>query len=146
MNMNRNLHWIAILSVALSCTDKGVQQTLTYRIENTTDRQVSLLFYNFDAEGNRILSYSEEIDGPGAVIERDLDVGISAPENPTLAFRALLVDVIFDNKRIEEHYNLEPSGRSIVDQGAYVNQNDALTYSINLENFENAVPCNGPCN
>ncbi len=56
--------------------------------------------------------------------------------------------LIFDNVRIETHYlyTLEPVGHSLFVNDSYQNQGNTGTYTITSINFNNAEPCNGPCN
>ena len=128
------------------CTLEGEDEKLIYRIENTTDHQVSLFFYNIDQEGQRNFAFKKEIDGKGLILEKKITALPGEAAIPDL-YGANLVVVVFDNSRVEEHINGAPRENSILDYPfTYTVNGNTLTYEITQQNFENAIPCDGPCN
>ena len=129
------------------CTLEGEDKEIFYRIENTTDYQVSLFFYNVGTDGQKFYAYQAEIEGKGIIVEKKVISG-SHGDMPSNAFEANLVIVVFDNLRLQEHISGAPRENSILDYPfTYTaNGNNTYTYEITEENFENAIPCDGPCN
>ena len=128
------------------CRVEAEDEKLIYRIENTTNHQVSLFFYNIDQEGQRNFAFKKEIDGKGLILEKKITARPGAAAIPDL-YGANLVVVVFDNSRVEEHINGAPRENSILDYPfTYTVNGNTLTYEITQQNFENAIPCDGPCN
>ncbi|MFN3138400.1 MAG: hypothetical protein ACE37L_11985 [Allomuricauda sp.] len=63
-------------------------------------------------------------------------------------FRADSIVMIFDNERLETHYLFtnEPAGNSLFDFDSYQRDGETYTYTIDAKNYNNATPCDGPCN
>jgi hypothetical protein len=56
--------------------------------------------------------------------------------------------LIFDNERIETHYLhiVVPVGHSLFNNDSYIHDGSTSTYTIDAKNYDNATPCDGPCN
>ena len=126
--------------------------TRNWRIYNDTDRHVLLKFYTTDilVDGQRKFLSTAEIDGPGLVIERRLKAGeggnVPLRAFGTNGFTPNQMDVIFDGERMESHSFRQPLGNSIGNPHVYNDDDPGQpTYHITEENYDNAVPCDGPC-
>ncbi|MEP3383137.1 MAG: hypothetical protein ABJN84_01115, partial [Flavobacteriaceae bacterium] len=126
--------------------------TKNYKIINGTVEQVTLLFY--DTQGDKTeLVLSESLNGEGLIVERTLETYMRDQNNPTIAFKADSVSVIFNNERVESHHESFPKNpssfpnRSMTSSGAYeIKDFRYFTYTITQENYDNAIPCDGSCN
>ena len=135
---------IAILLCYIGCTVEADDKVISYRIENTTNHRVELIFYKVSEDGQRTEVAQGNSDGPGTVFESTV---LSSPGDlPPLpqTQNSDIAEFIFDNERIEVHSQTEPD-RTIYSL-SYENQSDNQVYIINEANFENATSCDGPCN
>jgi len=136
-----------ILSVITlnSCTDQGDYEG-RYIIENATEREVSIKFYERQQEEEPILVFIKTINGSGVLYDevKDLD-GVTDREVPIDIFGADSIAVIFDNQKIQAHYSSIPFQNSLSDFGDYISNGDTKRYIITEENYDDAVECNGDC-
>ncbi|RDY59608.1 hypothetical protein [Flagellimonas nanhaiensis] len=129
--------------VLASCTDSSTT-TRNYKIVNGTTDAVELHFYEFPLEGQNKFVFTTELDGPGLVIERTLKTYALDFNTPIEAFKADSIALIFNNERVEGHTFSSPMDNSMLDD--YERNGGQFTYTITEENFNNATPCDEPCN
>ncbi len=118
---------------------------VTFRIANETDHRVSLLFYNVGASGQRTLASRKESDGKGVLWEKKYTVGLQdfVPDN---IFDVDLIVIIFNGERAEEHTVYDPEHSMFKRSLNFSGGGNNLVYNITTEkNFDNAIPCDGPC-
>jgi len=133
-----------ILSIN-SCTDQGDYKN-RYIIENATERTVTIKFYERQRLSEPKLVLTKEIDGPGIMYDEIKNlVDVSDRESPEVIFAADSLAVIFDNKKIQAHYESLPFGNSLAFFSDYIQEGDTKRYIITEENYQNALECNGEC-
>lgn len=133
-----------------NCRVEAEDDEIQYSIENSLSERVDVKLYLIDEEGNKILSNEFGIDGEGKLAMGTVISDNGFNPGPTDAFKFNFAELIFNNTHLEEHFlepdaSFVPSGRSILDSGAYLNKNGIATYTINQTNFDNAILCDGPC-
>lgn len=142
----KRILYVLLFFVSISCVDSS-SSTVNYIIINETERTLELRFYDLNQLGESNLSFVETIDGPGLIFEKKLVTNDLLDTNlPSDVFKADSVAIIFDSTRIESHTFNVPFGNSIMKLSDYSRDGVNYTYTITQENYDNAVPCNGPCN
>ena len=90
---------------------------------------------------------SQSSEGEGLVVERSAD--FFAGEKTTGPRNAYMladsIAVIFNNERVEGHNTSVPDRSLLLNYESEKGQN-VFVYTITQENFDNAIPCDGPCN
>jgi len=135
--------------IIFSCNNESEFPT-KYIIENTTERNIEIKFYdrsNEDSSGNSTLVDSRSISGKGIIYDESRTVqGPSDSDSPLEIFKADSLAIFFDNEKVESHYDGIPSGNSLTFIGDYIGiGNTTYTYKITEKNYENAIPCDGDC-
>lgn len=132
---------ITVLLV-MSCWPREMQETGIIVINNGLDNQVQMHFFtNGLPSGQKMVSKK----GKGEIY-RDEDT-----DRIVLTHQILQADsivLIFDNERLEVHflYTVEPNGHSLFNSDSYIHDGSTSTYTIDAKNYDNATPCDGPCN
>lgn len=134
---------ITLFLNTMSCTDSSTT-TRVYRIINGTTRAVELRFYEIPLKGQTNFVFATELDGSGLVIERKLKTYALETNSPIEAFEADSIALIFNKERVEGHTFSSPPGNSMLTN--YERNGNQFTYTITEENYNNATPCDGPCN
>lgn len=139
-----------IICSLYNCRVEADDEEIQYNIENSLTERVDIKLYVIDDEGNKMLSNEFTIDGEGILAMGKVSTDNGFNPGVTAAFKFNFAELIFNNTRLEEHFldpvaSFVPAGRSMVDSGAYLNNNGVATYTINQTNFDNAIPCDGPC-
>jgi hypothetical protein len=107
---------------------------------------VELRFYKASiATQERNFVFKVDIEGEGLILERTLKTYPPDTNGPTDVYEADSVAVIFNMERIEGHVFIEPISGSIMNLGDYERNGGQFTYTITEENYNNATPCDGPC-
>lgn len=131
------------LLVLCGCTDSSTT-TRKYNIVNETTHTVELRFYEFPFQGEVKFVLAAELDGEGLVIERKLKTYAQDTNSPIEAFKADSIALVFNSERVEGHTFNNPINDSMLDD--YERNGGQFTYTITEENYNNATPCDGPCN
>ncbi len=136
--------FIIVIFINLSgCTTEGNHEEITYQIENTTGRTVKLLFYKTTEENDsRVLVDTKEVKGNGILWKKTFSLGPG--DIPIDMFNSNLLVVVFDDNVFEEHTSGNPEN-SIMEYIITFSSSNNYTYKITEENFNNAIPCDGPC-
>ena len=128
--------------LVISCWPREMEETVNLIINNGLENRIDMKFFR-----NGLPSERKPISkmGPGEIFrEGDTQTGVLIYE----IFQADSIELIFDNELIETHklfYN-EPVGNSLFDFSSYQREGDTYTYTIDEKNYNNATPCDGPCN
>jgi hypothetical protein len=138
--------WVVpILIILNACTDSKPSKG-RYIIENSTERKVKIKFYERQQLGDQILILTKEIEGPGILYDKvKVLEGVTDREGPRDIFGADSLAVIFDNEKIQPHYEGLPFENSLVFFSDYIQEGDTKRYIITEENYQNAAPCDGDC-
>lgn len=133
-----------------SCNNESEFPT-KYIIENTTERTIEIKFYdrsNRDASGDPTLVNSQNIIGKGILYNESRTVqGPADSDSPLEIFNADSLAILFDDEKVESHYDGLPSGNSLTFIGDYIGEGNTIyTYKITAKNYENARVCDGDCN
>jgi hypothetical protein len=142
ITFNKIIIAFGIIILINSCGVKDYEETGIIVINNGLDNQVQLRFFtNGLPSGQNIVSKT----GKGEVFRGEDTARI------VLTHQILQADsivVAFDNERIETHflYTSEPKGHSLFTSDSYVHNGNISTYTIDTKNYNNATPCDGPCN
>ncbi|MBO6531813.1 MAG: hypothetical protein JJ885_02090 [Muricauda sp.] len=125
-----------------SCWPREMEETINLVINSDLDSRVDIKFFR-----NGLSSERKAISktGPGEVFrDGDTDMGVQIHG----IFQADSIELIFDNERLETHYLFtnEPAGNSLFDFDSYKRDGETYTYTIDTKNYNNATPCDGPCN
>lgn len=138
--------WLVPFLVMINaCTDSKPSKG-RYIIENGTDRNVEIRFYESQGIGNPTLVFTEEIDGPGIIYDETVTLeGVTDREGPKDIFGADSLAIIFDGIRVQAHYEGLPFGNSLVFFSDYIQNGDTNRYIITEENYQSAVECDGNC-
>jgi hypothetical protein len=148
MRIIKKILFTVLMMLLFGCPDIQTFST-RYMIVNETDHQVQLRFYKaIITTEERSFEFKVEIEGEGLILERILDTDALTGNGPTVAYESDSVAVIFNNERIEGHILTVPVSGSIMNISGYQSNeagNDYL-YTITNTNYNNATPCDGPCN
>lgn len=132
--------YLALFLLCCSC-HKEIQQTVNVQIRNDLDNSVRIEFYR---NGFVSGSGSEQVNGKGILYE-----GSDTDRLVTLAtvFVADSIALIFDNQRFEHHLALDnvPLNGNLFSGASYIDNEDVLIYTINENNLNNSVSCDGAC-
>ena len=126
----------------VSCGVKDYEETGIIIINNGLDNNVQMRFFR-----NGLPSGKEKISKTGeGEIFRGEDTSTVVVINQILQADSIVM--IFDNERLETHflYTVEPKGHSLFKSDSYVHDGNTSTYTIDTKNYNNATPCDGPCN
>jgi len=138
--------WVIVLLIIFnSCTDQGEYKG-RYIIENATERSLKIKFYKRQPIGKPILVLTKEINGPGIVYD-EFKTLYSPGDNeiPEDVFGADSLAVIFDNEKIQAHYEGLPFENSLAFFSDYMQDGDTKRYIVTEENYQAAIPCDGDC-
>ena len=141
--MFKQLTFILSASITLvTCTDEKMSNI--YRIENATTNEVTLRFYS---SSQQLLFENQSVEGESLIVERSADFFPGEiTSGPNDAFMlADSIAVIFNNERVEGHNTSVPDRSLLLNYESEKGQN-VFVYTITQENFDNAIPCDGPCN
>lgn len=138
---NKTILILIPLLLLNSCWPREMEETINLVINNGLDNRVVMLFFS-----NGIPSGEESIfiNGKGEIF-RDGDTATIVQVHEILQADSIVI--VFDNERIETHklfYN-EPPGNNLFDLCSSQRKGDTYTYIIDEKNYNNAIPCDGPC-
>ena len=126
-------------------TESESEETVRFSIENKTNSTVSIFIYSLNDSGERSLIYDKTSNGPGTIWERNIVI-MDNEAIPVNVITGDLAVLVFDNSRREEHTMEMPERTMFNTFVSFSGSGNNSVYSINEENFNNAVPCDGPCN
>jgi len=132
---------ITVLLV-MSCWPREMEETGIIVINNGLDNHVDMQFFrNSIPSGLKIVSKT----GKGEIFKGE-DTSTVITINQILQADSIVL--IFDNERIETHYLhiVVPVGHSLFNNDSYIHDGSTSTYTIDAKNYDNATPCDGPCN
>lgn len=131
-----------IFFLLCSCWHRELEETINLVVNIGLDYQIQMRFFNKGLpSGPKIISKT----GPGEIFsDGDTDTGVLINE----IFEADSIVIIFNNERTEIHDLLtnEPINQNIFNYDSYERKGDIWTYTIDAKNYNNAIPCDGPCN
>ena len=133
---------ILLLSCLFFSCVRELVETKTLVIESSLDNMVSVEFYSDGLpSGPKKLT----INGKGKLYEHTEMVRGGVTMYDLLQVDSILL--IFDNQKIEPHslINNSPIGNSLFESDSYKKNGNIITYTIDLDNFSNATPCDGVC-
>ena len=142
MKFKNIMIYLIVPFLAISCWPREMEETINLVINSDLDNRVDMRFFR-----NGLPSERKTISktGPGEIFrDGDTQTGVLIYE----IFQADSIVMIFDNERAEIH-NLstnEPINHSLFNYGSYQRKGDTYTYTIDAKNYNNAAPCDGPCN
>jgi len=117
----------------------------SYSIVNETKHNIELRFYKLILAGQeRSFVFKVTIEGQGLVIKRTLKTYALDVDSPIEAFKADSIALVFNKERVEGHKLFVPAGNSMLFD--YERNGEQFTYTITEENYNNAIPCDWPCN
>ncbi|WP_242535695.1 hypothetical protein [[Muricauda] lutisoli] len=124
-----------------SCWPREMEETINLVINNGLENRVDMRFFSNGLPSGKKAIF---IRGKGEIF-RDGDTATIVQVHEILQADSIVI--VFDNERIETHklfYN-EPLGNNLFDLSSYQRKGDTYTYIIDEKNYNNAIPCNGPC-
>ena len=145
----RTILLISLSLILQNCgTDKIDRVNRVYRIENGTQREITMKFYAFG-----IFQQTKHIIGEGLIHEGTATNDAGAGIGPHGAINADSLVVIFDNQKMQRFYYGNsglvinpPEGRNIYDDEEYEIINNELYHFVFTEqDYENAEDCGGNC-
>ncbi|MBO6531811.1 MAG: hypothetical protein JJ885_02080 [Muricauda sp.] len=142
MDLKKIMLYVMVPVVIISCWPKDLEETGIIVVNNGLDNDVQMRFFrNSIPSGPEILSKT----GKGEIF-RGQDTSTVVVINQTLQADSIVLT--FDNERTETHflYTTEPKGHSLFINDSYVHNGNISTYTIDAKNYNNATPCDGPCN
>jgi len=128
--------------LAMSCWPREIEETGIIVINNGLDNRVDMRFFrNSIPSGPEIVSKT----GKGEIF-RGEETSTVVVINQIL--KADSIVMIFDNERAETHFlqTVMPVGHSLFNNDSYKHEDNTSTYTIDAKNYNNATPCDGPCN
>ncbi|AUS06385.1 hypothetical protein C1A40_13435 [Tamlana carrageenivorans] len=142
-------------SLLFSCTTELAPIDVTYTVENTTDLEINIRFYN-KLNKSLVSETSTNLEYKGAQLSETIyDIRIKDKSNglPTSAFKADSVVIIFNKQRFYTCiYNtslkeFHPStSRNIFNHDNYDHlEGDHYFFKIIQEDYNKAQDCNGNC-
>ena len=128
----------------LSCRVEAEDEVWTFIVENGTGGELLLKLYEMGEPSREPIISKED----GEILrERYTDNGLPSVGD---VFRTDSIVVVFNNERKETHSGSpELKSLSMLASISYEQQADdrnKYIYRITQENYDNAIPCNGPCN
>ncbi|MFC4220729.1 hypothetical protein [Flagellimonas marina] len=142
MTRNRIIVAFGIIALVFSCGVKDYEETGIIIINNGLDNNVQMRFYSNGLPSGKKSIFKQ---GKGEIF-RGEDTSTVVVINQILQADSIVM--IFDNERLETHflYTVEPKGHSLFKSDSYVHDGNTSTYTIDAKNYNNATPCDGPCN
>lgn len=153
----RNLFFVTIfLLLVLSCGPETEREMRTYVILNETNNNVTLLLSlnNIDKLNTYVVLGTNEIYR-GERLELGNLIMLPETTTPVQSLGADEVTIVFDDEYIlffdvdlsnEEPVFSNPLNRNPFRHGSYeFIGDDEFLFTITQEDFENATPCDGPC-
>ncbi|MBA4746794.1 MAG: hypothetical protein H2058_16225 [Muricauda sp.] len=137
----RTILTLITVLLAMSCWPREMEETGIIIINNGLDNQVQMRFFtNGLPSGQKMVSKT----GKGEIFRGEDTARV------VLTHQILQADsivMVFDNKRLETHflYTVEPKGHSLFKSDSYTHDGNTSTYTIDAKNYNNAIPCDGPC-
>ncbi|MBA4746793.1 MAG: hypothetical protein H2058_16220 [Muricauda sp.] len=131
-----------IFALLCSCWPREIEETSIIVINNGLDNRVDMQFFrNSIPSGPEIVSKT----GKGEIF-RGEDTSTVVVINQILQADSIVL--IFDNERAETHFlhTVVPVGHSLFNNDSYKHDGNTSTYTIDAKNYNNAIPCDGPCN
>ena len=149
----RNFLLLFILSTILcSCPDMGESKYYDYIIENKSSKQITFIPYS---DGNILLDKKVLLDNNKTLNktykDKPLYKGFSMAD---VIFSNRInnlshIEIVFDNnrkiiyKQCTLEFNCNENPRNIFNTAN--NDEEKETYTINIEDYQNAIDCNGNC-
>lgn len=147
---------LCISLVFTSCGPEAVKFKRSFVIKNGLETAIKVNFLlNEDLVDSSLLSSNQRIVGnefESTVRPEDI------PNNsgPSTSFNAIIIEVIYNNERksvstfsdIDNGLGFfsEPVERNLLRTGNYESiGNDEYLFTITQQDFDNATPCDGPC-
>ncbi|MEW2920557.1 hypothetical protein AB1A65_03745 [Muricauda sp. ANG21] len=131
-----------VMVLMFSCGVIDYEETGIIIINNSLENNVQMRFFR-----NGLPSGKEKISKTGeGEIFRGEDTSTVVLINQILQADSIII--IFDNERFETHLldTVEPKEHSLFSNDSYDNDGNTGTYTIDAKNYNNATPCDGPCN
>lgn len=125
----------------ISCWPREMVETVNLVINSELDNFVQMRFFSGGLPSGKELVFRT---GPGQLFrDGDTDTGVLIHE----IFQADSIVMIFNNNRIEIHDLIAnvPVGHNVFNYDSYQRKGDTWTYTIDAKNYNNARPCNWPC-
>lgn len=148
-----------LLFICTSCGPETMMFKRTYSIKNESDTQVTLNFYraNGDQVESKILNNNQVF--VGFEVETTNENSFLDPESSVLSSSysgSIKLDVIYNNSFISTKEILDdknggtsfslPLDRNVFRNGNYIpTGNEVYQFTITQQDFDNATPCDGPC-
>jgi|SRR6056297_3220649 len=134
---------VLVFMIVFGCTPE--QSTVSeYQIENGLDFPIALRFYRNGLPSTETTTVI--LEDPGDTYKKSGET-LGSNTTPFDVFSADSILIVFDGKRIQGHNLFEPKGFSLLNQQDYQSMgNNKFLYLINQKNYNNAIPCDGPCN
>ena len=152
--MKHILYFLALITILISCGPEAEREETSYIIENNAEVEVILkLISSSNITTVNSLNQSERYRGQTREVSNpDRSDDSFAPSQ---SLDARMLTITFDNQR-QLQYDVDLSGedpifslpvnRNPLRHGNYEPiGNDEFLFTITQEDFENATPCDGPC-
>lgn len=141
MKFKNILIYLILPFLVISCWPREMEETINLLINNGLDNRVELKFFK-----NGLPSGKKSISklGKGEIFsDGDTDTVVLINE----ILQADSIVMIFDNERRETHMLLtnQPMDHNLFNYDSYEITGDTYTYTIDEKNYNNAIPCDGPC-
>lgn len=142
----------AILIFLFGCTNEVEFNKRDYIIENDTDFQLNIEFYN-KTSGNLISDLSGILDSRGLQLTNTIEQTSEFDNFSVPLVGADSVKVILNKDKFlissydsDNNVFSEPINRNIFRHSNYKNLgNERYLFKITQQDYENAIPCNGDC-
>ena len=134
-----------ILYILFGCEELSTTK-IEYIVENGTDHNIELNFFKtVNVDGVEFV-FSERLSGKGEFFSKSDDIVFNGNESPNGIFESDSVVVIFNNERQEVHFGFDPEENNVFNVSDYRREQEGRSRILLTEqNFNNSVPCNGPC-
>ena len=154
--MKHILCFLALITILISCGPETEREMRTYVILNETNNNVTLLLSlnNIDELNTYVVLGTNEIYR-GERLELGNLTMLPETTTPVQSLGADEVAIVFDDEYIlffdvdlsnEEPVFSNPLNRNPLRHGSYeFIGDDEFLFTITQEDFENATPCDGPC-
>lgn len=126
----------------VNCGPEAGEQNYRYIIVNSTNRDIGISIYD---TRDKSFVKTASTSGTGIILEANITVFGGDSASPVSAFEGDSISVNFDNEKLEGHTPGIPFGRSLLDVGDYLKDGNRRIFRITEEDYNNATPCNGPC-
>jgi len=152
--MKTSIYFIFLLLMYLflttsSCVPEGTgnKSIRIYRIENGTQHEIKMNFYNG-------LGFSKDVHivGEGVLHEGKSDNSMRTRHSISLALPGDSVEVFFDKQKVQSYNHgliltaSPPTDKNIFSEDSYEAINNELyVFTFTEEDYKNAIPCNGDC-